>query len=80
MKIKTNLNNIEIEIKAKGLYNTERNNKADLLAFLNNLSIIAADAAKLYTQCGEPDALANEAEQFADLLYKICKENGAYNE
>lgn len=79
MKIKTNLLDLEIEIKAKGLHNPERYNKDDLMSFLNELSLMADTAAAHYTQKEGRDALAKQAKCFADLLYKICEENNTYN-
>lgn len=76
MKIK--MNSQEIEIKAKGLYNNNRTNNKDLIAILNELSIVYGDAAKYNAELGY-DGFAADFQSKADILYKICDELGAYN-
>lgn len=78
MTIKTNIHDLTIEIKAKGLYNKNRYNKGDTYAFLNTISIFAAEAAKKYYAEGS-DSLGEEAEEFADQLYNLLKDAGQYD-
>lgn len=75
MKIK--MNSQEIEIKAKGLYNEDRVNNKDLIAILNELSIVYGEAARYNTELGY-DCFAADFQRKADIFYKICADLGAY--
>lgn len=78
MTIKTNILGMTIEIKAKGLYNTDRYNKEDIYAFLNLMSGYAREAGNSFSQRGA-DSLAKQANDFSDLLYEELKNKGYYD-
>ncbi len=78
MKIQTNLCGLEIEVKAKGLENRNRFNKEDTYTFLNYLSIFAYEAKERYKERGA-NALAKQADEFAQLLYDVCDKEGFYD-
>lgn len=69
----------EINITCKGLYNEKRSNKDDLMSVLNEISIAYREAAK-YRRLRGYDASADDFEEKAQALYKICKELGAYDD
>ena len=69
---------IEINITAKGLYNSKRANKDDLSAVLNELSIVYNEAAKYNRIMTVDDAIARDYEAKSKKLYEICIEIGAY--
>ena len=74
--MKFKLGRWEIDFTAKYGFN-KRANKSDLISVLNELSIVYADAAK-YNETMHAYALAKDFNEKADVLYKLCKEMGAY--
>lgn len=77
MTINTNIFDLTIDIKARGLNNRDRNNQKDTFAFLNTISIYAQEAAKYNRSIGA-DASATQADEFSDLLYQLLKDAGYY--
>lgn len=75
MKLKTNIYGIEIEIKAKGLYNDNRYNKEDTGAFLNEIAIIANKAAVLDEMNG---VNPTKAKQLHDIIFNELRDQGYY--
>ena len=73
----TAIHGLTVEIKAKGLYNTDRYNKENTCAFINSLIIFAREAAKLNEHCGLY-ATAKEAREFAEELHKQLTDIGYY--
>ena len=71
------IHGLTVEIKAKGLYNTDRYNKEDTCAFINSLIIFAREAAELNAQYAH-FASAEEAREFAEELHKQLVEIGYY--
>ena len=71
-----NFEGYEIEIKAKK--ENGRYNKKDTGRMINLFSIFAAEAAKSYnSRCRT--ALAEEAQEFANITYNLLLEAGHYN-
>lgn len=68
----------EIEIKCKGLYEKDRCNRKDLIAFLNELAIVYHEAS-LYNMSKGWDCFAKKYQKLSDLFYDINKSIGAYN-
>lgn len=75
MKIK--IDSFEVEIKAKGVFNTDRNNKEDLQHFINLLSIVFEESAKYNESVF--DCPCNYRRSVAEKLYKMLKEDGFYD-
>lgn len=71
------IHGLTVEIKAKGLYNTDRYNKEDTCAFINSLIIFAREASELNVHCGY-FASAKEAREFADELHRQLADIGYY--
>lgn len=67
----------EIDIKVKGLYSKERCGKADLISYLNELSIVYSEAAKWNEQLGY-SAIADDYRSKSKALYEINIGIGAY--
>lgn len=79
MKIKTNIySGLEIDVRVKGLEDNEHYNEEDAMAFLNWLSGIARNAGYHYEKKGY-NALEEEAQKFADILYDALDEKGYYD-
>lgn len=75
--MKIYINNMEVEIKAKHVFES-RYNKAATLAMLNQISIAYSEAAKMFEQEGAL-ALSEDYNETADIIYNVCSENGFYN-
>lgn len=75
--MKIYINNMEMEIKAKSVFE-DRYNKAATLAMLNQISIAYSQAAKMFEQDGVT-ALADEYNETSDIIFDVCSENGFYN-
>ena len=71
------LRSTEITVTAKGIYNEKRNNKQDVMSFLNELSIVYNEAARWNKENGY-DAFFEEYKEKANILYKACADLGAY--
>lgn len=75
--MKIYINNMEVEIKAKSVFE-DRYNKAATLAMLNQISIAYSQAAKMFEQDGAA-ALSEGYNETADIIFNVCSENGFYN-
>ena len=75
--MKIYINNMEVEIKAKYVFES-RYNKAATLAMLNQISIAYSEAAKMFEQNGAA-ALSKEYNETSDIIFDACSENGFYN-
>ena len=75
--MKFHIDNYEIDIKAKGLCNETRNNKEDVMYFMNFVSLLAINAAENYRNTGGI-ALAEQAEKCSNEIYKQLKAMGCY--
>lgn len=75
--MKIYINNMEVEIKAKHVFE-DRYNKAATFAMLNQISIAYGQAAKMFEQDGAT-ALSDKYNETADIIFDACSENGFYN-
>ena len=75
--MKFNIDNYEIDIKAKGLCNEARNNKEDVMYFMNLILSFAIGAEENYRNKGA-DALAEQAKKCSDEIYEQLKIIGCY--
>ena len=73
MKVK--FDSFEIEIKAKGVYSTEKFNKYDTLAVLNYISILCSEAGDWNEEHGYN---AKAYRENGRALYEFCKSEGLY--
>ena len=75
MKIK--IDSFEVDIKAKGVYNKERNNKEDLQHFLNLLSIVFEESAKYNERVFNTPC--DYRQRVSDALYNELNNDGFYD-
>ena len=75
--MKFHIDTYEIDIKVKGLCNETRNNKEDVMYFMNLMSSFASGAEENYRNKGA-DALAEQAKEYSDAIYKQLKAMGCY--
>ena len=75
--MKFHIDTYEIDIKVKGLCNETRNNKEDVMYFMNLMSSFASGAEENYRNNGA-DALAEQAKEYSDAIYKQLKAMGCY--
>lgn len=75
--MKLTIDNLEVEIKAKGIYG-DRFNKKDTIVLLNKISLLASKAADYYSET-KFDALQKEANDISDEIYDFLDSIGAYN-
>lgn len=75
--MKIYINNMEVEIKAKYVFDSRYNNAATL-AMLNQISIAYSQAAKMFERDGAT-ALSEEYKETSDIIFDVCSENGLYN-
>ena len=69
---------MEIEIKAKGLENSERFNKKDTMAVLNAISIAFAESVRLNVELG-CYVTAKYNQEIADTIHARLKNEGCYD-
>lgn len=74
MKIK--FDSFEVEIKAKGVYNSTKYNPDDTLAVLNYISILCTEAGDWNKEHGYSD---ESYRKNARELYEFCEEQGLYS-
>ena len=77
MKLKTG--NYAIDIKAKNVTFSERNNAVDVISFLNMASIAFQKAADAYKADGK-EFIASDFEKISDDIYAALKATGAYKD
>ena len=77
MKLKTG--NYAIDIKAKNVTFSERNNAVDVISFLNMASIAFQKAADAYKADGK-EFIAADFETISDDIYAALKAAGAYKD
>ena len=77
MKLKTG--NYAIDIKAKNVTFSERNNAVDVISFLNMASIAFQKAADAYKADGK-EFIASDFEQISNDIYAALKAAGAYKD
>ena len=75
--MKFHIDNYEIDIKAKGLCNETRNNKEDVMYFMNLMALFASGAEENYRNKGA-GALAKQAKECSDAIRKQLKSMGCY--
>ena len=75
--MKFHIDNYEIDIKAKGLCNETRNNKEDVMYFMNLISLLACSAEENYRNKGAI-ALAEQAGKCSDEIHEQLKAMGCY--
>ena len=75
--MKFHIDNYEIDIKAKGLCNETRNNKNDMMYFMNLIALFASGAEENYRNQGA-DALAKQAGKCSDEIREQLKAMGCY--
>ena len=75
--MKFHIDTYEIDIKVKGLCNETRNNKEDVMYFMNLMSSFASGAEENYRNKGA-DALAEQAKEYSDAIYKQLTAMGCY--
>ena len=75
--MKFHIDNYEIDIKAKGLCNETRNNKKDVMYFMNFISLLALNAEENYRHKGA-DALAEQAGKWSDEIHEQLKAMDCY--
>lgn len=71
--------NYEIDIKAKNVTFSERNNLMDAISFLNMASIAFQKAADAYKADGR-EFIASDFEQISNDIYAALKAAGAYKD
>lgn len=76
MKLK--IGEYEVEIKAHTVW-SQRNNKNDVMALLNEISLIGDNASREAKQNG-CEALSRRYYNLGDDIYRALKEAGAYYE
>lgn len=79
--MKLQIEGYEIEIKAR--YNAqERNSKTAALSFINTLSILYSDSAKLHEMKNDRvfKKFSEIQRERSHELYKICEQNGLYKD
>ena len=75
--MKFHIDNYEIDIKVKGLCNETRNNKNDMMYFMNLIALFASGAEEKYRNDGA-DALAEQAGKCSDEIHEQLKAMGCY--
>lgn len=75
--MKFHIDNYEIDIKAKGLFNETRNNKEDVMYFMNLMALFASSAKENYRNEGA-DALAEQAGKCSNEIYEQLKTMNCY--
>ena len=75
--MKFHIDNYEIDIKAKGLCNETRNNKNDMMYFMNLIALFASGAEENYRNQGA-NALAEQAGKCSDEIYEQLKAMDCY--
>lgn len=76
MKIK--FDSFEVEIKAKGVYETDKFNEQDTMALLNIISLIYHESA-LWNLSQGAQSTAKQYEAISDDIYNVLKEKGLYD-
>ena len=75
--MKFHIDNYEIDIKVKGICNKTRNNKKDVMYFMNFISLLALNAEENYRNNGA-EALAEQAGKCSDEIHEQLKAMDCY--
>lgn len=75
--MKLMIGDYEVEIKAKSKW-SKRNNKCDVVGFLNELSIVLYEASKVNASEGYR-SLSERYYNMSDDIYKVLNKMGVYN-
>ena len=75
--MKFHIDNYEIDIKVKGLCNETRNNKNDMMYFMNLIALFASGAEENYRNNGAV-TLAEQAGKCSDEIHEQLKAMGCY--